>query len=154
MLHVYVYYYFSMNLCIYIMHLSVYILYIKFHKSSMCIYFHCMQFEKCMWHSSVGCWVCYNIVSENEIVFWSSMTQNEWSKMLQYGIKDSVFNTEPRWVEQVELKRKVTEDLFQSGQISSERASMVKFRSNDAELRKAPIYVVKFMGKLRNLAEW
>ena len=43
--------------------------------------------------------------------------------MLQYGIRASVFNTEPRWVEQVELKRNFTEVLFRSGQISSCRVS-------------------------------
>jgi hypothetical protein len=45
MLHVYVYCYFSMNPCIYIMYLSVYLLYIKFRKSSVCICFNCMQFK-------------------------------------------------------------------------------------------------------------
>jgi hypothetical protein len=39
MLHVYVYYYFSLNPCIYEMYLSIYVLYIMFHKSSMYIYF-------------------------------------------------------------------------------------------------------------------
>jgi hypothetical protein len=42
MLHVHVYYYFSMNLCIYKMYLFFYILYIMFHKSSVCICFNCM----------------------------------------------------------------------------------------------------------------
>jgi hypothetical protein len=42
MLHVYVYGYFSMNFFFYIMNLSVYILYIKFHMSSVCICFNCM----------------------------------------------------------------------------------------------------------------
>jgi hypothetical protein len=38
MLHVYVYCHFSMNPCIYIMYLSIYIfIYICFHRSSMCI---------------------------------------------------------------------------------------------------------------------
>ena len=63
MLHVYVYYYFSMNPCIYIMYLSVYILYIKFRKSFVCICFNCTKFEKIMWHSSVGCRVCYSMLS-------------------------------------------------------------------------------------------
>jgi hypothetical protein len=31
---------------------------------------------------------------------------------------------------------------------------MINFRNNDAELGKAPIFVVKFMGKLRNLTMW
>ena len=74
--------------------------------------------------------------------------------MLQYGIIASVFNTEPGWAEQVELTRNFTEELFQSGQISSHRASMVNFGSNDAELGNAPIYVVKFMRKWRNLTKW
>jgi hypothetical protein len=70
MLHVYVYCYFSMNLCIYRMYLSVYVLYIKFRKSFVCICFNCMQFEKFMWHSSVGCWVCYSMFRrENEKSF-------------------------------------------------------------------------------------
>jgi hypothetical protein len=37
MLHVYAYYYFSMNLFFYIMYLSIYILYMKLHKGSVCI---------------------------------------------------------------------------------------------------------------------
>jgi hypothetical protein len=74
MLHVYVYCYFSMNLCIYIMYLSVYILYIMFRKNYVCIYFNRMQFEKIMWHSSVGCWVCYSMFRrEKKSVLWSSM---------------------------------------------------------------------------------
>jgi hypothetical protein len=68
--------------------------------------------------------------------------------MLQYGIRASVFNTEPGWAEQVELKRNFTEDLFQSGQISSCRASMVKSKAIVWNWEKAPISVVKFMGKL------
>jgi hypothetical protein len=76
MLHVYVYYYFNMNSCFYIMYLSVYILYMKFHKGSMCICFNCMQFKKFMWHSSVGCWVCYNMFHrENESVLSCSMAR-------------------------------------------------------------------------------
>jgi hypothetical protein len=110
MLHVYVYYYLSMNLCIYIMYLSVYILYIKLRKSSVCICFNCMQFEKIMWHSSVGCLVCYSMVSENEIIFWSSMARHGWSGMLQHGIRASIFNTEPGWAEQVELRNFFIED--------------------------------------------
>jgi hypothetical protein len=95
------------------MYLSVYVLYINFRKSSVCIYFNCMQFEKFMWHSSVGCWVCYSMFRrENESVLSCIMAQPGWSGMLQY------------------------------------------FRSNDAELGKSPIFVVKFMGKLRNLAKW
>jgi hypothetical protein len=42
MLHVYVYYYLGMNPFIYIMYLSVYVLCICFHKSSVCIYFNFM----------------------------------------------------------------------------------------------------------------
>jgi hypothetical protein len=57
--------------------------------------------------------------------------------MLQYGIRASVFNTEPGWAEQVQLKRKFTEDLFRTCQISSYRVSMVNFGSNDVELGKA-----------------
>jgi hypothetical protein len=49
--------------------------------------------------------------------------------MLQYGIRASVFNTEPGWAEKVELKRNFTEDLFRSGQISSCRVSMVKSKT-------------------------
>jgi hypothetical protein len=83
-----------------------------------------------------------------------SVARHGWSGMLQYGIRASVFNTEPGWAEQVELKRNFTEDLFRSGQISSCRASMVKSNNNCVELGKAPISVVKFMGKLRNSAKW
>jgi hypothetical protein len=39
-------FYFSMNPYISRMHLSICIIYIKFYKSSMCIYFNCMQFKK------------------------------------------------------------------------------------------------------------
>jgi hypothetical protein len=45
MLHVYAYCHLCMNLFIYSMHLSVYILFIKFRKNSVCICFNCMQFE-------------------------------------------------------------------------------------------------------------
>jgi hypothetical protein len=67
MLHVYIYCHFRMNPCIYNMYLSVYILYINFHKSSVCICFNCMEFENFMWNISVGRWVCYNMFHrENE----------------------------------------------------------------------------------------
>jgi hypothetical protein len=33
--------------------LFVYVLYIKFHKSSMCICFNCMKFKKFMWHAQL-----------------------------------------------------------------------------------------------------
>jgi hypothetical protein len=56
--------------------------------------------------------------------------------------------------EQDELKRNFIENLFQSGQISSCRMSMINFRNNDAELGKAPIFVLKFTEKSRNLAKW
>jgi hypothetical protein len=63
------YSYFIMNLCFYRMYLYVYILFIMFCKIFVCIYFNCMQFEKFMWHSSVGCWVCYDMFHrENESV--------------------------------------------------------------------------------------
>jgi hypothetical protein len=42
MMHVYVYYYFGMNPCNYKMHLSIYVIYIKFHNSSVCICFNCL----------------------------------------------------------------------------------------------------------------
>jgi hypothetical protein len=61
MLHVCVYCYLSMNLCIYIMYLFDYVLYIKLCNSSVCICFNCMQFGKFMWHSLVGCSVCYSM---------------------------------------------------------------------------------------------
>jgi hypothetical protein len=58
--------------------------------------------------------------------------------MLQFGIRVSVFNTEPGWAEKVELKQNVTEDLFRSGQILVCRTSMVKSNSNWAEMGKSP----------------
>jgi hypothetical protein len=82
------------------------------------------------------------------------MARHGWSGVLQYGIRDSVFKIEPGWAEQVELKRNFREDRFRSGQMSSYRASMVKFIGNEVELEKAPISIVKFMGKLRNLVMW
>jgi hypothetical protein len=136
---IYVYCYFSMNPCIYEMYLSIYVLYIMFRKSSVCIYFNCMQFKKIMLHSSVGFWVCYNMFHrENESILWCIVAQPGWSGTLQYGIRASVFNTEPGWAEQVELKQNFTEDLFRSGQISSCRASMVESNNNGAELGKSP----------------
>jgi hypothetical protein len=54
MMQVYVYCYFTMKSCFYIMYFSVYILCMKFRKGSVCICFNCMQFEKTiMWYSSV-----------------------------------------------------------------------------------------------------
>jgi hypothetical protein len=64
--HVYVYCYFSMNPFIYRTYLYVYVLYINFRKSSVCICFNCMQFKKFMWHSLVGCWVCYIMLSREQ----------------------------------------------------------------------------------------
>ena len=62
MLHVYVYCYFSMNLCIYICICMFNFLYINLPQDlCVCICFNCMQFKKFMWHSSVGCWVCYSM---------------------------------------------------------------------------------------------
>ena len=114
-----------------------------------------MQFEKFMWNSSNGCGVCYSMFRiDNKSVLSCSLPRCGWSRTLQYGIRASIFNTKPRWVEQVELKWNVTEDWFRNGKILSCRASMVNFRSNDAELGKSPIYVVKFMRKWRNLAKW
>ena len=86
MLHVCVYYYFSMNPCNYRMHLTLYILYIKFCNSSMCICFNCMKFKKFMWHSLVGCWVCYSMLCrENKNVLLCSVAQPGWSGMLQFS---------------------------------------------------------------------
>jgi hypothetical protein len=114
MLHVYVYCYFSVNMCIYIMYFPVYVLYIKLPQEfCVCIYFNCIQFKKFMWHSSVRCWVCYSMFHrENVRVLWHSVSRHGWSRMLQYGIRASIFKTKPGWVEKVELKRNVTEDLF------------------------------------------
>jgi hypothetical protein len=82
-LHVYVFYYYSMNPCIYEMYFPVYVLYIMFRKSSVCIYFNCMQFEKFMWHSSVGFWICYSMFCrENESVLWCIVAWHGWSGML------------------------------------------------------------------------
>jgi hypothetical protein len=93
------------------MYLYAYVLYIFFRKSFVCIYFNCMQFQKFMWHSSVGCWVCYSMFRrENESVLSCSVPRPGWSGMLQHGIKTSGFNTELGWAEQVELKRNFTED--------------------------------------------
>ena len=37
-------------------------------------------------------------------VLWHSVAQHGWSGTLQYGIKATIFNTEPQCSEQVELK--------------------------------------------------
>jgi hypothetical protein len=69
-----------------------------------------LQLETFMWHSPVGCWGCYNVVLEHTRIFWSSMAQPRWSGMLQYGIRASIFNIDPGWADQVELKRNFIED--------------------------------------------
>jgi hypothetical protein len=87
MLHVYGYCYFGMNPFIYIMYLFVYVLYVCFSKSSMCIYFNCMHLEKFMWHSLVGCWVCYNMFRrENESVLSCIVARPGWLETLQSQI--------------------------------------------------------------------
>ena len=45
-------------------------------------------------------------------VLWRSVARHGWSGTLQIGIRASVFATEPGWVEQVDLKQNVIEDLF------------------------------------------
>jgi hypothetical protein len=85
MLHGYVYSYFSMNLCLYNMYLSIYVLYEKFRKSFVCICFNCMQFEKFTCHISVGCWVCYNMFCKRmKSVILCIMPRHGWSGMLHY----------------------------------------------------------------------
>jgi hypothetical protein len=56
MLHVYVYCYFSVNSCIYIMYLSVYVLYIKL-PQEFCVWicFNCMQLENLCGIAQFGC---------------------------------------------------------------------------------------------------
>ena len=84
MLHVCVYCYFSKNPSNYRMHLSIYILYIKFCNSSVCICFNYMYFKKFMWHSSVGCWVCYSMFHrENKSVLSCIVARPRWLRMLQ-----------------------------------------------------------------------
>jgi hypothetical protein len=80
----------------------------------------------------------YVPLRENVRVLWHSVAWHGWSGMLQYGIRASVFNTEPGRAKQVELKRSFTKNLFRSGQISSYRASMEKSNNNWAELGKSP----------------
>jgi hypothetical protein len=56
-----------MNLCIYRMYLSVLSFIYKVLQEFLCVYvLICIQFENFffMWHSPVGCWGCYNMVSE------------------------------------------------------------------------------------------
>ena len=74
MLHVYVYCYFSVNPFIYKC-ICMFTFYIQcFHKSSVCIYFNCVQFKNFMRHNSIRCWVCYNMFRrENVRVLWHSM---------------------------------------------------------------------------------
>jgi hypothetical protein len=47
---------------------------------------------------------------EKKSVLSCSMAQREWLGMLEYGIRALVFNTEPGWSEQVDLKRNFIED--------------------------------------------
>jgi hypothetical protein len=59
------------------MYLTVYVIYKCFRKNSVCIYCYCMQIENCMWHSSVGYWVCYIMFNrENERVLWRSVSRH------------------------------------------------------------------------------
>jgi hypothetical protein len=57
---------FCMNLCIYKMYLSVLSFIYKVLQEFLCVYvLICIQFDFFfMWHSPVGCWGCYNMVSE------------------------------------------------------------------------------------------
>jgi hypothetical protein len=65
------------------MFLSDYVFYIYFRKSSVCIYFNCMQFKKIMWHSSVGLWACYSMFCrENESVLLCIVARTGWLGML------------------------------------------------------------------------
>jgi hypothetical protein len=76
-----------------------------FCESSVCICFNCMQFKIFMWRSSVECWVCYSMFrKDNESVLSCIVAWTGWLRMLQYGIRALVFNTELGWAEQVELK--------------------------------------------------
>jgi hypothetical protein len=75
---------------------------------------------------------------ENKSVLSCILAEPGWQGTLEYGIRALVFNTEPEWAKQVELKRNFIKDLFRSGQILSCRASMVKSKNNGAELGKSP----------------
>jgi hypothetical protein len=98
------------------MHLHMYFpvmlyIYIYIHKSFVCLYFNCMQFKKFMWLSSIGCWVCYSMFhEENESILSRIVSRPGWPRTLQYGIRASIFNTEPGWAENVELKQNFTKD--------------------------------------------
>jgi hypothetical protein len=49
--------------------LTIYVIYKCFRKNFVCIYCYCMQIENCMWHNSVGYWVCCIVFCrENGIV--------------------------------------------------------------------------------------
>jgi hypothetical protein len=85
----------------YEMYFFVCILYIKFHKSFVCIYFNSIQFEKCMWHILVGCCVCYSMFCrDNERFLSCSMPRCGWSGMLQSKSRDGIVGCRGHWCNQ------------------------------------------------------
>jgi len=83
MLHVCVYCYFSVNSCIYVNYFFV-TFYIYVSARALCVYIliACSS-KKIMWHSSVGCWVCYSMFhGENESLLWCIVACPGWSRML------------------------------------------------------------------------
>jgi hypothetical protein len=58
----------------------------------MCICFLiALQLKIFMWHSPVGCWGCYKVVSEHKSIFWSSMAWPGWSRMLQAQVNCTMY---------------------------------------------------------------
>jgi hypothetical protein len=84
MLHVYVYYYFGVNPCSYTC-ICLFMFYIYVLAKALCVYIliACSS-KKFMWHSLVGCWVCYSMFRrENMRVIWCSVAWHGWSGTLQ-----------------------------------------------------------------------
>jgi hypothetical protein len=85
MLHVYVYYYFSMN-PVHLQNVFVCLRFIyKFSTRVLCVYVLIACSSKTfMWHSLVGCWVCYSMFHrEKKHIFSCSIARYGWSGMLQ-----------------------------------------------------------------------
>jgi hypothetical protein len=95
-----------MKPCNYIMYLFVYVLYINFRKSFVCIHLiACCSKNLCgIAQLDVG-YVTICSAERTRAFSRVAWPGHECSGTLQHGIKTSVFNTEPRWADQVNLKK-------------------------------------------------
>jgi hypothetical protein len=66
MLHVYVYFYFSVNPCIYRC-IFMFMFYKYISARVLFVYVLIACSSKKLWHSSIGCWVCYNMCRRENV---------------------------------------------------------------------------------------